>query len=126
LIGWIGRPLGGKITGKTATELLTLGPNSPLATAASLIPAGVILLGVTTQVTEAITGAASYNVGDGAMPDIYGGAIATVLGTTSKLADHTSDPLRWMPASEDVEIGAVGGNFTGGKLLITVHYLELL
>ncbi len=126
MIGWIGRPLGGKITGRIATSELTLGPNSPLAIASNIVPAGVILLGVTTAVKEAITGATSYNVGDGATPDIYGGTIATALGTTSKLTDHTSDPLRWMPASEDVEIGAVGGNFTGGKLLITVHYLELL
>jgi hypothetical protein len=96
-------------------------------TVAGLIPAGCILLGVTTRVTIAIGGAASFDVGDGVTANLFADNTGVGLGSTSDLTDHLAGT--WEPklyvAAGDVVLTANGGNFSAGAVRVTVHYLQL-
>lgn len=113
------------ITGKKQASVILSPTSGNLITASGLVPEKVIFLGVTTEILETITGATSLNIGDGFIPDIYADGTSVVVGTKTDLSDHTSDPLRWTPTSEDVEVAAIGGNFTGGSIRVTTHWLVL-
>ena len=88
------------------------------------LPAGAIILGVTLRVTTTITGATTFDVGDGTDVDRYGAAIALASGTTTTFASATANPLEWRSANGNVVLTANGSNFTGGVVRICVHYLS--
>ncbi|MEM7619759.1 MAG: DUF2793 domain-containing protein [Pseudomonadota bacterium] len=83
------------------------------------IPNRGIVFCVSTRTTEAITGASSYDCGDGAVVNRYGGSLgiainssnAGVIGPTAYYADTV------------IRLTANGGNFTGGKVRVAIHYM---
>lgn len=87
-----------------------------------VIPDRAIVLGVTGIVIEAITGAASWSLGVAADPARYGNGIgamldATVIGVSgTPVAYYGATPLR---------LTAAGGDFTGGRVRLAIHCLEL-
>src|SRR5690606_28487630 len=87
-----------------------------------LIPDRAIVLGVTGIVTEAITGATTWKLGVADDPARYGSGIgamvdATVIGVSgTPCAYYGATPLR---------LTAEGGDFTGGKVRLAIHCLEL-
>jgi hypothetical protein len=88
------------------------------------IPAYANLIGVTTRVTTAVTGATTYDVGDGSDVDIWGAAIGIALGSQSRTADFTAVAAVGAAAtSRTVTLTANGSNFTGGVVEICLHYL---
>lgn len=87
------------------------------------LPAGAIILGVTVRVTTTITGATTFDVGDGTDVDRYGATVALASGTTTTFASATASPLEWRSAAGDVVLTANGSDFTGGVVRICVHYL---
>jgi hypothetical protein len=88
------------------------------------IPAYANLIGVTTRVTTAVTGATTYDVGDGSDVDLWGAAIAVALGSQSRTADFTAVAAVGAAAtSRTVTLTANGSNFTGGIVEICLHYL---
>jgi hypothetical protein len=88
------------------------------------IPAYANLIGVTTRVTTLITGATTYDVGDGSDVDLWGAAIAVALGSQSRTADFTAVAAVGAAAtSRTVTLTANGSNFTGGVIEICLHYL---
>ncbi len=90
-------------------------------------PAGALILGVTIRVTTAITGATSFDIGDGSDVDRYGDNIAVTLNTVTTRASSTADPTTlFQAAAGDVVLTAVGSNFTGGVVRVCVHYVQLL
>ena len=107
----------------TVQELTGLSGAS--VTASNLIPAGAIVLGVLVEVTTAITGATSFDVGDGATANRWGDNIAITLGTKTDLTDTTDTSVPIFPAANNVVLTAVGSNFTAGAVRITVHYIDL-
>lgn len=118
----------GQRTGlKTAETTLTLTGAS--VTAAALVPAGSILLGITTRVTTAITGAGGFtgsDIGDGTTQNLYGTNTAPTLNFTTGLANHAAAAVPKLGiAAGDVVFTAVGGNFTAGVVRIEAHYISL-
>jgi hypothetical protein len=88
------------------------------------IPAYANLIGVTTRVTTAVTGATTYDVGDGSDVDLWGAAIGVTLGSQSRTADFTAVAAVGAAAtSRTVTLTANGSNFTGGVVEICLHYL---
>ena len=88
------------------------------------IPAYAVLIGVTTRVTTAITGATSYSVGDGSDVDLWGATIGVTLGSQSRTANFTAVAATGAAvASRTVTLTANGSNFTGGVVEICLHYL---
>lgn len=110
--------------GKAATTLLT-GMSGATVTATNLIPAGSLVLGVTCRVTTLITGASSFDVGDGTTVDNWGNNIALTSGTTTSIADFTAASPDFYTASTSVVLTAVTSNFTAGAVRVTVHYITL-
>ena len=99
-------------------------------TASSLIPAGSIVLSVDVRVTTLITGATTFDIGDGSDVDRWGKDIAVAANTTTDLTDLTGTSgaifLPIFTAANDVVLTGVGGSFTAGAVRITVHYLTVI
>jgi hypothetical protein len=89
-----------------------------------VIPAYAHLIGVTTRVTTEVTGATTYDVGDGSDVDLWGAAIGVAVGSESRTADFT-DIAAVGPAAtaRTVTLTANGSNFTAGVIEICLHYL---
>lgn len=91
-------------------------------TAAGLIPARCILLGVTSWVIAAVTGATSYSVGNAAGQSQYGSGLgiaagAQNIGVIGPTAIYDPGP---------VVVTAGGGNFTGGRIGLSAAYIQPL
>lgn len=104
-----------------ASETVSLSGASTAST--TLIPAGARLLGVTYRVTTAVTGATSFDVGDGSDVDRFGDNIAVTLGTTGNETNYTADPMWWTAAARAITFTGVGGSFSGGVVRLHVYYL---
>ncbi|MFN3627105.1 DUF2793 domain-containing protein [Parvibaculum sp.] len=89
---------------------------------AFVIPDRAIVLGVTGVVIETITGATSWSLGVADDPGRYGNGIgamldATVIGVSgTPVAYYGATPLR---------LTAAGADFTGGRVRLAIHCLEL-
>lgn len=90
---------------------------------AFLIPDRAIVFGVTGVVTEAITGAASWKLGVADDPMRYGNSIGVAEGST--VIGPSGAPCAYYGATP-VRVSAEGGDFTGGKLRLAIHCLELI
>ena len=106
--------------GQSTTLLTAL--SGATVTATNLIPANCILLGVTARVTTAITGATSFDIGDGSTADRFGDDIAIALNTT---ANNCIAPAL-ITAATNVVLTANGSNFTGGAVRLTAHFMTLV
>jgi len=105
------------------TELVAI--SGATASFASAIPAGSLVVGVSTRVTKAITGATSFGIGDGTDATRWGTTRPITLGSTSDLAQITiSSPIYYTSAT-DIVLTANGGNFTDGDVRIVLHYFEI-
>jgi hypothetical protein len=108
------------------TELT--GMSGATATAASFIPAGALVLAISTRVTTTITGATSWDIGDGTDVDRWGAAIAltTAPPTTTDPTDYLDNTVTWQGSTAgDVVLTANGSNFTAGAVRIVVTYMSL-
>lgn len=111
-----------------ATTSLTTNSGLGTATATNLIPAGSLVVGVSTRVTTEISGAGgltSLSIGDGSDADRWGAAIALAAGTTTTLANATITTAPIYAAATSVVLTANAGQFDAGVIRITVHYLSL-
>lgn len=109
---------------QATTELTALSGVS--ATATNLIPAGSFLIGVTAIVTTTITGAASWNIGDGSDVDRWGGTLALSSGTKSDISDNAATGFAEFTSANDVVVTRTSTNFTGGAVRVTAHYISLV
>lgn len=100
-------------------------PEGATATAVGLIPAGVLVLGITARVTTTVTGPAGFDIGDGVTVDRWGNSIAVASGTTVDFTDAVSTSISIFPTATDVVVTSDGVDFTGGVVRITVHYILL-
>lgn len=83
-------------------------------------PAQSLILGASVRVTAAITGATSFDVGDGTTVDRFGGSLGIALGSTNQ---GTVGPAGNY-GTTNVVLTANGGNFTGGSVRVALHYLR--
>jgi hypothetical protein len=107
-------------------EIEVTGMSGASVTASSLIPAGVLVLGVSTRVTTAVTGASDFDIGDGVDVDRWGAGVAIGAGSTTDGTDFTDNTVSWTTASAgDVVLTANGSNFLTGAVRIVVTYMSL-
>lgn len=111
---------------KQATTSITCSSGAT-CTATNLIPAGAMVVGVTTRVTTLVTGATTFDIGDGSTADLFGDDEAVAANSTTGLADHkaTWTGPKLYAAATNVVLTANGGNFSAGVVRITVHYMSL-
>ncbi|WBC28297.1 Rnase [Desulfofustis phage LS06-2018-MD02] len=112
--------LGGAAMLKTVTEELA-GLSGASVTTTVYFPNQCIVLGASVRVTAAIVGATSFDCGDGSSASRFGGTLGVALGSTNQgtvgPAGNYSDT--------SVVLTANGGNFTGGSVKVSLHYIEL-
>jgi hypothetical protein len=111
---------------RQVTDTVT-GMTGATASATSLIPAGVLLLGVTTRVITAITGPTDIDIGYSGDVDAFGdGLTALTAGSTTDLSAHTATGPLYFTGATSVVITTNGGNFTAGAMRVTAHYIQLV
>jgi hypothetical protein len=92
-------------------------------TATGLIPAGAVVMGVTSRVSTLITGADGYQIGTAADADRWADKTGVAVGTTTDNRDWTAGTIENFAAATDVIVTAKTANFTAGAIVVTVHYL---
>lgn len=97
-------------------------------TATGLIPAGALVLSVTTRVLTTISGggATDYEVGDGTDTDRWGLGGALTAGTTTDPTDFTDNTIQFNASASagDVVLTGVGGTPTAGTVRVTLAYMS--
>lgn len=95
------------------------------STAANFIQPGWILWGVRADVTQAITGATSFHVGDGVVPTLWGANVGVSLGARNRQTDwQQKNAGSQSEFARPVVLTAQGGNFTGGEVTLTAYYTD--
>jgi len=96
-------------------------------TATGLIPAGAVVMGVTSKVTTGLgttNSTTGYKIGTVADDDRWGDITGTAAGTSSDNRDWTAGTIECFPAATDIIVTAVGGNFDGtGEIYLSVQYM---
>ncbi len=104
---------------KTVEEELT-GLSGATKVSTIAFPNQCIVLGVSVRVITTITGATSFNCGDGTTPNRFGGSLGVAAGSTNRGLVNPAGNY----ASTTVTLTASGGNFSGGAVRIALHYIE--
>lgn len=110
----------GFTTGLAVAEELLSGLSGASRTSTIVIPDRAIVLGVTSRVTTAITGATSFSCGIAGEDSKFGGSLGISVGSTNR---GVIGPTA-VYADTPIVLTAGGGNFTGGAVRIAVHYLR--
>lgn len=113
---------------KSVTASAAFDSDGNTHTFTNLIPAGALVFGVGTRITETIVGATTVQVGDGADADLWGESADVAVDTTTDFSDYTSAaavPVLYVSA-QSVVITAVGGaaDFSDGTMRVTAHYIS--
>jgi hypothetical protein len=115
-----------RVTIATARATLT-DVSGASVTATGLIPAGAVVMGVTSKVTTALgtaNGTTGYKIGTGADDDRWGAITGTAAGTTSDNRNWTAGTIECFPTATDVIVTATGGNFDAtGVIYLSVQYM---
>lgn len=115
-------PHGGRVTLRAKEIEVTLAGAYTDTTDAAFIPNRAIVLGVASRTTQAVTGATSYSVGVPGNTSQFGGSLGIALGSTNV---GVIGPTAFY-ADTAVRITSAGSNFTGGKVRVTVYFLEMV
>lgn len=98
-------------------------------TATGLIPAGAMVIGVSTRILTTISGggATGYQVGDGIDVDRWGVRSSLVVGQITDPRDFTTNVLIFnnTASAADVVLTGEGGTPTAGTVRIVVTYMSL-
>jgi hypothetical protein len=106
-----------------ATGRATATMTGASVTLTGLIPAGAVVVGVTTKVTTEITGATSFSVGTTVAPTRFGTTLPLIIGSTSDNRNWTSGTIECFPTATDIVLTAIGLNFTAGVVYVSVQYM---
>ncbi|HAM46288.1 MAG TPA: ribonuclease III [Alphaproteobacteria bacterium] len=109
-----------------ATDFHILEEEHTLAQAATsdttiVIPARAIVHGVTVRVSEAVTGATSFDCGIAGETSKYGGSLGISLGSSNI---GVTGPTAFY-SDTAIRLSANGADFTGGKVRVAIHYMHL-
>jgi len=111
----------GGTTGMAVLEQTISGLSGASVTSSIRIPDRSIVLGVSTRVLTAVTGAASFDCGVAGETGKFGVALGTTSGSTNA---GVVGPEAFY-ADTPIVLKANGGSFTGGAVRIAIHYLTL-
>lgn len=118
---------GQQVTVKVATGTHTTNSGTGTETISNVIPAGSLILGISTRVTTILAGAGltTFGIGDGTDIDAFGATIAIAAGTTTDLTDYTITTVPIYPAVTSIVLTADAGQFDSGVIRFTIHYIDL-
>ena len=111
----------GSTTGMAVLEQTISGLSGASVTSSIRIPDRSILLGVSTRVLTAITGAASFDCGGAGETGKFGATLGTTSGSTNV---GVVGPEAFY-ADTPIVLKANGGDFVGGAVRLAIHYLTL-
>jgi hypothetical protein len=112
-----------RMTIKSVKQTLSALSGASATTTGTFIPDGAVVVGVTTRVATALTGAAGYTIGDGTDADRWGDITGTAVGTTSDNRNWTAGTIECFTAGGNITLTAKTANFTAGAIEISVFYL---
>ena len=112
---------GGRVTLRAKEEEVILAGAYVETADLAFIPNRVIVLGVSSRTTLAITGATSYAVGTSANTTQFGDLLGIALGSTNVGVIGPAG----IYADTRVRVSANGGAFTDGKVRLVVYFLEM-
>ena len=112
-----------RMTVKSAKQTLSALSGASATTTGTFIADGAVVVGVTTRVSTALTGAAGYTIGDGTDADRWGDITGTAVGTASDNRDWTAGTIECFTAGREITLTAKTSNFTDGAVEICVFYL---
>lgn len=93
-------------------------------TLTSAIPANCVVVGVSTIITTAITGASGYDLGvSGDLARYVNYAGVTLGGASPAVGGTSTTPINY-PTATNLVVTAKVANFTGGALRIAIHYIS--
>lgn len=99
-------------------------PSGASQTIVGAIPAGALLVGISVRVITAITGPATFSVGDGVDVDRWAAGIPVGLGNTARGTAQTSAVVEFFGTTAgDIVITSDGVDFTGGEVRVIIHYI---
>jgi hypothetical protein len=106
-------------------ETTVSGLSGATGTAASLIPVGSLVLGITARVTTLVTSGAgtSFKIGHAGDTDAWGATVAFALNTVTTGADFVATAIAHFAAATDVVLTCNGGTFTAGAVRLKVWYV---
>jgi hypothetical protein len=108
----------------TLSALAGASVSTATVVAGGVYPKGATVIGVTSRVTTLITGATSFDIGDGSTVDCFADGIAVALNTTSNPGDGTATTPGIAPVAGHVILTANGSNFTAGEVKLEVYYIQ--
>ena len=111
----------GSATGVAVLEQTVSGLSGAAVTSSIEIPNRAIVLGVSTRVVTAITGAASFDCGVAGETNKFGATLGIAAGSTNV---GVIGPQAFY-ANTPIVLTARGGSFTGGAVRIAIHRLTL-
>ncbi|AUH34169.1 DUF2793 domain-containing protein [Paracoccus tegillarcae] len=115
-------PLGGGLSAGLAEAEVNVSAGPSIVTALQ-IPAGVMVIGATARVSQALTGGlTSWQLGTQGAENRFGQGLGKGLGSWAR--GILSQPVTYWNA-ENLIMTAVGGNFSGGRVKMAVHWLSL-
>ena len=91
------------------------------------IPAGCVVFGVTSYVTQTITGCTGKSIGTAATTDLWATTNAGLsVGSTTGDGNGSETSIKRYTSATNIRVTATGGgaSFTGGKIRIAVTYLQ--
>ena len=103
----------------TYEEDLTLSSGTDVL-GATVMPAGVKIIGGSWRVTTEITGAAAWNFGTADSKTLFGSSLALTAGTTGALSTENITS-----GTVEPNIQSTAGDFTAGVVRISVTYIEM-
>jgi len=117
----INEAFGGALKLRVIEEELA-GLSGATATTTAAFPNQCIILGTSLRVTTTITGATTFDCGDGSTVGRFGGSIGLTAGTTNQGTIGPSGNY----GTTNVVLTANGANFTAGAVRVCLIYLELV
>lgn len=115
LIGGAGAQVRRKIT-----ELTLTGAS---VTWAGALPNNAIILGVTGRITQDITGATGFQVGDGTTVGRFANTNSLTAGSTINLSNSSDTTPKNQVGIGNIVVTAKTANFTAGKIRLVVEYI---
>ncbi len=104
---------------KNRLEVSQIGLSGGTVTTALQIPDRALVFGIHTLVTTAITGATDFDIGIAGDTALFGDTIG-IANDATNIGIITPRPFF---ANTDVILTANGSNFTGGDVLLVMHYM---
>lgn len=122
----VGTTIGGAVF-RPGTKVAELSLSGADTTWSSSLPNNAIILGVSGEVTEQITGATGYLVGIPTDTDQFANTNSLTVGSSFSVGNTAADIISpaYQKGTGSIVVTAKTSDFTAGKIILIVHYIVL-